>query len=166
MANTADKPELTPHEIAEQSLSEIGGGSQYSNDQRREAATLYVLLGNQARVSDQTGIPENTLQEWRTKSGWWDDVTTEVRSQKDDEIKANFDQLVREGQRVALEKINECSAKDAVVIAGISADKRRTMDGLSNNIKGDQITGGILNALEALSDKLDAGNEKRVVSDQ
>lgn len=165
MANTADKPELTPHEIAEQSLSEIGGGSTYSNQDRRECAGLYVIHGNQQKVSDLTNIPDTTIQAWR-KTAWWDDVTAEFRSQNDDRVRANWDQLIESGQRVALEKINECSAKDATVIAGISADKRRTMDGLSNNIKGDQITGGILNALEALSDKLDAGNEKRVVSDQ
>ena len=71
----------------------VGQGSKYTDEDRRRAVVEYFVIGNMAKVSTSTGIPESTLCEWK-KTDWWDAVTGEVRSEKGEEFDANLTKLM------------------------------------------------------------------------
>jgi hypothetical protein len=51
----------------------------YTTKQKYEAIVLYKLLGGLSVVSRNTGIPLNTLKDWRA-TDWWQEMEQEVRS--------------------------------------------------------------------------------------
>ena len=55
-------------------LAEAKPSSPYTDEQRRSAALLYAIKGNQALVGRELDIPETTLSAWR-KTEWWDEET-------------------------------------------------------------------------------------------
>ncbi len=93
-------------------------GSKYSDEQRMEVAVLYAVSGNAKKVAKDTGIPRTTIVGWK-KTAWWEDAVTSVRSEKADEHRARYSELVDKAQKVALEKLPEASARDAMIIAAL-----------------------------------------------
>ncbi len=53
--------------------------SQYTWAEKTDAAKRWIVLGNMRLVSEVTGIPYNTLHDWR-KQDWWSDLITEVKN--------------------------------------------------------------------------------------
>ena len=68
-------------------------GSQYSNEDRREAASHYVLHGVMSKVSELTNISQKTLSDWK-KNDWWEALTTEIRTQKSDQIDSSITRIL------------------------------------------------------------------------
>ena len=104
----------------------VPSGSKYSDDIRKQAATLYAVKGVASIVSRDMNIPETTISDWRN-TDWWDDIIVQVRSEKSDEHIAQYNKLIDEGQRIALEKLPEASARDAMIIAATATDKTRLL---------------------------------------
>lgn len=50
----------------------------WSEKQKFEVVSAYVLLGNVAQVSRLTGIPEITVRKWKA-SPWWKEAENEIR---------------------------------------------------------------------------------------
>ncbi len=135
-------------------------GSYYTEDIKREAINLYAVYGVAAKVSRELDIPEPTICGWR-KQGWWQSALEEVRSQNVDEHVANYHALVREGQRVALEKLPDASARDAAIIAATATDKARLLLNQPTSIKADT------KSLEALAKRFEQlSSRNRVISTQ
>ena len=110
-------------------------GSKYSDDQRMQAAVLYAVHGVGSIVSREMNIPETTISNWR-KQDWWDTAIAEVRSEKQDYYIAKYGELIEEGTRVALEKLPEASARDAMIIAATANDKMRLALNQPTSISG------------------------------
>ncbi len=110
-------------------------GSKYSDQQRMEVVVLYAILGNAKKVAKVTGIPRTTIVGWK-KAEWWQDAVTSVRSEKADEHRAKYSELVDNAQQVALEKLPEASAAQANLIACQATDKIRLHDGMPTEITG------------------------------
>ena len=113
----------------------VGQGSKYTDEQRREAAILFATKGNISATSTALDIPRTTIGTW-TKEDWWDQIVSEVRQEKADEHIANYHALVTEGQRIALEKLPEASARDAMIIAATATDKARLLLNQPTSISG------------------------------
>ena len=113
----------------------VPSGSKYSDDQRMEVAILYAISGNAKKVAKATGIPRTTIVSWK-KADWWDDAVATVRSEKADEHRAKYSELVDKAQQVALEKLPEASAAQASIIAATATDKIRLHDGMPTEISG------------------------------
>ncbi len=113
----------------------VKSGSKYSDQQRMEVVVLYAISGNAKKVAKATGIPRTTIVGWK-KADWWQDVVTSVRSEKADEHRAKYSELVDKAQQVALEKLPEASARDAMIIAATGTDKIRLHDGMPTEITG------------------------------
>ena len=62
-------------------MPSMTAGSRYSDQQRREAVALHVLHGNWKRVSELTGIPERTLNDWSIQP-WFATMLAELRAEK------------------------------------------------------------------------------------
>lgn len=53
--------------------------NQYTWSEKTDAAKRWIVLGNMRLVSEVTGIPYNTLHDWR-KQDWWSELINEVRN--------------------------------------------------------------------------------------
>ena len=110
-------------------------GSKYTDQQRMEVVVLYAISGNAKKVAKDTGIPRTTIVGWK-KQDWWQDAVASVRSEKADEHRAKYSELVDKAQQVALKKLPEASARDAMIIAATGTDKIRLHDGMPTEITG------------------------------
>ncbi len=111
----------------------VKSGGKYSEQQRMEVAVLNAKSGNAKQVARDTGIPRTTIVGWK-KADWWQDAVRKVRSEKADEHRAKYSELVDKAQRVTLDKLPDASAREAMTIAAIGTDKVRMLDGLPTEI--------------------------------
>jgi len=136
----------------------VKNGSKYSDQQRMEVAVLYAISGNANKVAKATGIPRTTIVSWK-KADWWDDAVVKVRSEKADEHRALYSELVDKAQRVALKKLPDATAQQAMTIAAIGTDKIRLHDGMPTEITGQ--SGGTQALIKKFDDLADAWDEKQ-----
>lgn len=107
--------------------------TRYSTEEQASAlATLAENDGNIAATSRATGIPPQTLRQWR-------DAVVSVPSpdlveQQKLTRAARWDEVADAGLDQALEKLPEASARDAAVIAGIATDKALLLRGQPTSI--------------------------------
>ncbi len=137
-------------------------GSKYSDQDRTGAVIQYAVLGSLAKVERATGISDSTLSLWM-KSDWAIELIGEVRSEKADEHRAQYSQIVDKAQQVTLAKLDDATAAQANLIACQATDKVRLADNMPTSIRADVSNNSILSFLEQLSDQY---HESRVVSTQ
>jgi len=116
-------------------VGDLVKGSKYTTAQKADIAIQYAISGNMKKVARQSGIPRTTIISWQ-KQDWWDELISEVRSAKADEHRAKYSELVDKAQEVALEKLPEASAQQAMIIAATGTDKVRLHDGMPTAITG------------------------------
>jgi transposase-like protein len=156
--------------------------SKYSAQERIKVSALYLIHGNLSKVSREIDIPESTLRDWR-QSDWWEQLSVEIRDEKEDEFRAGFSRIIEAAQARVEEALDQgetkmfktkdgyekklvpVGAKDAVMIGAISYDKLRISQNLPTSISAGTDTKGVLAKLEELSDRLDQ-REASVISDQ
>ena len=137
-------------------------GSKYGVQERIQVAVAFLIHGNVSRTSEATGIPKTTIRDWRN-TDWWGPLNDEVRAEKEHEFQAGFSRIVESAIGQVEDRLQngdaklvrgadgheECrvpvSAKDAVVIAGISYDKLRLSLNLPTSIRA--VSENDLNAL-------------------
>lgn len=64
----------------------------WSDKQRLEAVTTYLLVGKLVLVSDATGIPFDTLKRWKA-APWWKEMEDEVRHSSNIEMSASMKRI-------------------------------------------------------------------------
>ncbi len=126
-------------------------GSKYTDEDRRRAVVEYFVMGNMAKVSDSTGIPETTLSGWR-KSEWWDGLVAEVRSEKGEEFDANLTKLIDSSFDQAQDRVDNgdyrvnkdgelirvpMGGRDLVIAGATVYDKQRLHRNEPTSIQGD-----------------------------
>ena len=104
-----------------------GGGSQYTDEDRRNAAMHYAIYGNQTKVSEMIGIPQTTISLWRNHTDWWDDLVAQIRNEKQDEHIAKYTGLVDKALAQCESTLDKASPKDAAIIAATFTDKARLL---------------------------------------
>ena len=72
---------------------EVGFRRHYSDSQKIEAVTTYLMLGNLSMVSAMLKISINTLKVWK-KSEWWKDVERDLRTQEDLQLSKRLQSIV------------------------------------------------------------------------
>lgn len=65
----------------------------YSDSQKIEAVTTYLMLGSLTLVSSLLKININTLKLWK-KSEWWKDVENDLRTQEDLQLSKRLQNIV------------------------------------------------------------------------
>jgi len=116
-------------------VKDLVKGSKYTVEQKANVAIQYAIHGNMKKAARQCGIPRTTIISWQ-KQVWWDELISEIRSAKADEHRAKYSELVDKAQEVALEKLPEASAQQAMIIAATGTDKIRLHDGMPTEITG------------------------------
>jgi transposase-like protein len=69
------------------------GNTRYSDQQKLEAATAYLAIGNLSQVSRTMGIPEVTLRVWKA-TDWWKDLVDELKMQERIELSARMKKMI------------------------------------------------------------------------
>src|SRR5437762_2423370 len=115
----------------------MSAGSHYSDQQRREAVTCYLLHGNWRRVSELTHIPQRTLNDWSIQP-WFATMLAELRAEKDSELAGSYTRIIDVAVEQLLDRLSNgdpyivggevkrkpVSARDLALVAAITYDKR------------------------------------------
>ncbi len=142
-------------------------GSKYSDEDRRAAALSYAIHGNVQKVSRSLDIPATTLYDWRN-SEWWESVSIEVRSEKQDEIVAGLGRIVDKAISETEDRLENgdvyvhqgqitrapVKAKDAVLIGAVAIDKAQLLQNKPTSISGkskQENIGDLIKKFDAIS---------------
>jgi hypothetical protein len=112
----------------------------WSAKDRVKAVAAFLVLGNMARVEEETGIPIGTLNYWKTQP-WFFEQTEKIRQAEDLEIDNTFTKIVKKTQEVILDRLENgdffvkdgimarrpVNLRDAAIAGAISVDKRQVL---------------------------------------
>jgi hypothetical protein len=154
----------------------VGPGSKYTDEDRRAAALSYAVHGIMSKVSRSLGIAETTLSLWK-KSDWWESLTDEVRTEKQDIILAGLSRIAEKAISETEDRLDNgdvyvsqgqitrapVKAKEAMVIGAVALDKRQLLSNQPTTIRGDSSD---MQALAKKFEELSRQHKERVVSEQ
>lgn len=72
---------------------ECGFRRRYNDNQKLEAVTTYLMLGNLSLTASLLKININTLKLWK-KSQWWKDIEIDLRTQEDLQLSKRLQNIV------------------------------------------------------------------------
>ena len=78
--------------------------AQWSDSQKFEAVTTYLMVGKWPIVSDATGIPIDTLKKWKQQD-WWEDLEREVRRSSNIETSGKLKRIVDKAASVVEDRL-------------------------------------------------------------
>lgn len=123
--------------------------SQYTDEDRQRVIAEYVVLGNQKRVAENTGIPTQTINGW-VNSDWGQELIRSIRIETQDEMIAGYTRIVRAnlsaqedrltgGEYIGMDEDGKplrqpVKYRDLVVGAGIAVDKIRLLSNQATSI--------------------------------
>jgi len=147
----------------------VGKHVHWTEHEKQGAVYLYCLLGSSYKTSDATGIPAATIRKWKVEP-WWEDYARLCHIQIKDRMAAKFSRIALQAAEEIEDRLTygdyrwtkegltrvPVSAKDAMVIAGISTDKRAIL-----RSEPTSITGRADSRLDKLLDRLQKVGEAR-----
>lgn len=77
----------------------------YSDSQKIEAVTTYLMLGSLTMVSTMLKININTLKLWK-KSEWWKDIENDLRTQEDLQLSKRLQNIVTKSLDVVEDRMD------------------------------------------------------------
>lgn len=83
-------------------MNDIVRPSRYSWEEKTEAAKLYMLSGNMRIVAENTGVPYDTLCDWK-KADWWPTLIEELKLVKKAKSGKKIDKILE----LSLEEIED-----------------------------------------------------------
>ena len=152
-------------------------GSQYTDQQRREAVAHYLVTGNLQATANALNIPRRTLFDWKQQP-YWEQISNEIRQETKDRALAHLDSIVDKAYTQVIDRIENgddivhqgevvgrkrMAGKDLAVVGSIAVDKRQLLLNQPTSIRADS-TGmtDLVRQFEALSQR----HAERVVSEQ
>lgn len=77
----------------------------WSDKQKFQAVTTYLLVGKWPLVSDATGIPIDTLKKWK-QSDWWKEYETEIRRSNNIEVSGKLSKVREKATEVVMDRLD------------------------------------------------------------
>lgn len=123
------------------------GNVRYSDQQKVEAATAYLAVGNLAAVGRQLNIPEVTLRVWKATE-WWNTLIEELKVQERTQMSARMKKTIETAQLIVAQRLESgdpyikkdgsidfkpVSIRDAHRVSIDLMDKSAILDKLANN---------------------------------
>lgn len=126
--------------------------TEWTKADKQEAAIHYAVYGSLAKIERELGIPKPTSCLWKNKGdAVWVETVAQVQTEKSEEHRAVYVQLVDQAQEQVRIKLPEATAAQAMVIAGIATDKVRVHDGMPTSISGSQDNRALADVCKELS---------------
>lgn len=158
-------------------------GSQYSDQDRLQAATEYAIHGSIIKASEYTNIPSRTLYDW-SKAEWWESEIIRIREENKEIIRAGITRIVekgfnniedriengdayitkeknKDGDIVDVIKRKPASLRDLGTVTGIAFDKLRLL-----NNEPTSITDNSSGKLQELLAQFEAISHAKVIDGQ
>ena len=135
--------------------------TQYTTEQKQEAAILYAITGSFTKVAKKLDFPWQTIQSWSKDYDKWDVIISDVQQAKAKQHRARYSKIVDMAQKQTIKEIPNASAAQANLIACQGTDKIRLLDNQPTTIRGEAGIGG----LQALADQFLTMAERRLEQD-
>src|SRR5690349_9524511 len=122
----------------------------YTLEDKMKAATAYMLEGTLRGAGRVTGIPWETIKDWK-KEPYWNDLIVQVIEEHADEYKASNHKIIQLAQEVALERLRNgdpytdkggnvrfkpVSLRESVLAFAVAVDKQRILLNQPTSISG------------------------------
>lgn len=78
----------------------------WSDKQKLEAVSTYLMVGRWAIVSDATGIPVDTLKKWKGQD-WWKDYEKEIKAASRLEVSGKLQKIIHKSSDVVLDRLEQ-----------------------------------------------------------
>jgi hypothetical protein len=79
--------------------------AQWSQNQKLQAVSTYLMLGNMAQTAIVTGIPYQTLQFWKT-SDWFKDYVLQLQAEDVQQMDSNIRRIVDKSLKAVEDRID------------------------------------------------------------
>ena len=125
----------------------------YTDEERREAARQFAIIGSLQATERQTGIPRETMREWQDNSPVWQQSLAECRQSLTQDHIQSFQLLVTKSQQAALDRLEHgdevvinrgmdgvevvkraVSGRDAMIMASIATERSQLLQRLPTSI--------------------------------
>lgn len=144
-------------------------GKHWSDKQKLEAVTTYLMLGGNLRLTSHTlKIPDQTLYQWK-KSDWWNKLVSEVKQEERLTVSSRLKNVMEKSWDVVSDRLQHgdwiydqkagelrrkpVSLRDAAKVANDTALLRERMDMNENfTVAADQIEDKLTKLAKAFSD--------------
>lgn len=80
------------------------GKEHWSEAQRLEAVTLWLMTGSWVSVSAATNIPSDTLRHWKMQD-WWKEAETSIRHQANIKISGRLQRIIDKSADIILDRL-------------------------------------------------------------
>lgn len=82
--------------------SYVSIGSKWSDKKRVEVVTTFLALGKVPMVEAVTGVPRDTIRQWKLQP-WWNELVAEVQTESNQELDTKLSSIIDK----SLEAVNE-----------------------------------------------------------
>lgn len=145
--------EITKNVPSKRRRAVDGAGRRWSDSQKIEAVTTYLMLGNLSLTAATLKIPRDTLKVWKA-SEWWKTMENELRVQDDLQISNKLKKILDKSIDVISDRLENgdfiydtksgkilrkpVSMKDANSVAKDMSDRRDVL--IDRHISGSSVT--------------------------
>jgi hypothetical protein len=77
----------------------------WNQNQKLEAVSTYLMLGNLSQTAIVTGIPLPTLKRWKT-ADWWKDYSLQLQSEDVQQLDSNLRRIVEKSMKTLEDRID------------------------------------------------------------
>lgn len=78
---------------------------QWSDNQRIEAVTTYLMVGNWAAVVATTGVPLDTLRHWKMQP-WWKEYENDIKRSHNIQVSNKLQKIINKSADLVLDRID------------------------------------------------------------
>lgn len=139
-------------------------GNAWPEKKRIEVATAHVMGLTGPQIAVATGVPANTIRQWRMQD-WFKDLVEEIQREDDYQADAKLTKIVSKSLDVIVDRLENgdfmydpkegdfkrkpLAARDVVKVADIMYDKRNLLRGKPTTISGkDQVSDRLMKLAE------------------
>lgn len=77
----------------------------WSDNQKLEAVTTYLMIGKWPAVSAATGIPIDTLRHWKMQP-WWRDFENDIRRANNIEVSGKLQKIISKSADIVMDRLD------------------------------------------------------------
>ncbi len=81
------------------------GSKQYPDAKKIEVVTTYLALGKAPLVEAVTGVPRQTIRQWKMQP-WWKDLVDEIQTEDDSELDGKLSRIIDRSLDAVVDRID------------------------------------------------------------
>lgn len=81
------------------------GSKNYTDAKKIEVVTTYLALGKAPMVEAVTGVPRQTIRQWKMQP-WWKDLVNEIQTEEDSELDGKLSRIIDRSLDAVVDRID------------------------------------------------------------